>query len=218
MRRYLCAPPCAALYAALCAVLATTPLAAQGADGWKLRADRSTNASDPDAPGAIKFTKTAAGFHAVNPQAAVYWHPANTAAGAYSLKGTFTLVKPSDHTNFYGLVFGGRDLEGPGQTYLYFLVAQDGTWLIKRRAGDATTEDVVVKTAHAAVKKPAAGGSSVNALEVRVFARSIDYFVNDTWVHTMPRNGAAAQTDGLWGVRVNHQLEVQVEGLALSKL
>ena len=193
-------------------------VAAQTPAGWKVHIDRSTNAQDPDNKSGVTFMSMGKGFHVSGGPAGTYWHPSNTAMGNYTLKGTFTLVKPSDHTNFYGLVFGGRDLEGPGQTYLYFLVAQDGTWLIKRRAGDATTEDVVVKTAHAAVKKPAAGGSSVNALEVRVFARSIDYFVNDTWVHTMPRNGAAAQTDGLWGVRVNHQLEVQVEGLSLSKL
>jgi hypothetical protein len=71
------------------------------------------------------------GFHATNPQAAVYWNPANTASGAYTLKGTFTLMKPSGHTNYYGLIFGGSDLAGPKQSYLYFLVAQDGTWLIK---------------------------------------------------------------------------------------
>jgi len=45
-------------------------------------------------------------------------------------------VRPSSHTNYYGLVFGGSDLEGPKQNYLYFLVAQDGSWLIKQRVGD----------------------------------------------------------------------------------
>jgi hypothetical protein len=59
--------------------------------------------------------KTASGFHATNPQAAVFWHPANTATGNYSLKGTFTLMKPSGHTNYYGLVFGGSELGGPGR-------------------------------------------------------------------------------------------------------
>ena len=122
MKRQLCS--------AILAMLTVLPLAAQVPEGWKLRADRSTSASDPDAPGPIKFTKTATGVHAVNPQAAVYWHPTNTINGNYSLKGTFTLVKPSGHTNYYGLVFGGSQLEGSGQTYLYFLVAQDGSWLV----------------------------------------------------------------------------------------
>jgi hypothetical protein len=53
-----------------------------------VRADRSTTASDPDGAGSIKFTQTGNSFHALNPQAAVYWTPANTASGAYTVKGT----------------------------------------------------------------------------------------------------------------------------------
>src|SRR5947208_8850031 len=118
---------------AIVALAATLPLCAQAPKGWKLRADRSTEASDPDGPGDIKFVTMGSGFHATNPQAAVYWNPSNTASGNYTLKGTFTLMKPSGHNNYYGLVFGGSDLEGPQQNYLYFLVAQNGTWLIKHR-------------------------------------------------------------------------------------
>jgi hypothetical protein len=191
-------------------------LAAQAPKGWRVRVDRSTNASDPDAAGAVKFVTSGSGFHATNPQAAVFWNPSNTATGNYSLKGTFTLVKPSGHTNYYGLVFGGSDLEGPGQTYLYFLVAQDGTWLIKQRQGD-DTKDVAPKTANDAVKKPDASGKSTNALEVRVAGNKIDYLVNGTTVHSTPKTGLTAKTDGNYGIRVNHQLEVQVDGLAMSK-
>ena len=118
------------------ATIAMGTVSAQGVKGWKVRADRSTNASDPDAAGAIKFTPAGSGFHAVNPQAAVYWNPSTTASGAFTVKGSFTLVKPSNHTNYYGLVFGGSDLEGANQTYTYFLVAQDGSWLLKSRKGD----------------------------------------------------------------------------------
>jgi len=108
-------------------------LTAQAPKGWLVRADRSTSASDPDKSGTIKFVTMGTGFHATNPQAAVYWNPANTATGAYTVKGTFTLVKPSDHINYYGVVFGGSDLGGPKQSYLYFLVAQDGTENGERR-------------------------------------------------------------------------------------
>src|ERR1035441_6530850 len=138
---------------AVLALIALAPLVAQAPQGWKMRVDKSTAASDPDAPGDIKFVTMGSGFHATNPQAAVYWNPSNTAAGAYTLKGAFTLMKPSGHTNYYGLVFGGSALEGPEQSYLYFVVAQDGTWLIKRRDGDATPS-VSAKTASDAVKKP----------------------------------------------------------------
>jgi hypothetical protein len=156
------------------------------------------------------------GLHATNPRAAVYWNPASTAAGTYTLKGTFTLMKPSGHTNYYGLVFGGSDLEGPQQRYLYFVVAQDGTWLIKRRDG-AGTSIVAGKMASDAVKKPDASGKSTNALQVRVGADKIDFLVNGEVVHTEPKSGATAKTDGIYGIRVNHLLEVQVDGLSVSK-
>src|SRR6267142_530841 len=144
---------------AVLALLAVVPLTAQAPKGWMVRADRSTSATDPAAAGAIKFVTMGTGFHATNPQAAVYWNPANTATGSYTLKGTFKLMKPSGHTNYYGLVFGGSNLEGPKQSYLYFLVAQNGTWLIKRREGEGT-KDVAPKAASDAVKKPDAGGKS----------------------------------------------------------
>ena len=200
------------------AVLAVGVLVAQEAPkGWKVRADRSTSATDPDAAGTIKFVTMAKGFHATNPQAAVYWNPTNTATGNYTVKGTFKLMKPSGHTNYYGLVFGGSDLEGPSQNYLYFLVAQDGTWLVKRRVGDAKTEDVMAKTANAAVQKPGGDGTSTNTLEVRVGAKTVDFVVNGTTVHSMPKTGQLAKTDGIAGIRVNHQLEVHVDDFAVTK-
>jgi uncharacterized iron-regulated membrane protein len=198
--------------------LAAVPLAAQEAPkGWKERVDRSTSAQDPDAAGTIKFVAMGKGFHATNPQAAVYWNPANAAAGAYTVKGTFTLVQPSGHTNYYGLVFAGSDLEGPNQNYLYFLVAQDGTWLVKHRAGDATTHSIAPKTPSDAVKKPDASGKSTNALEVRVGGDKIDFVVNGTVVHSAPKAGMMAKADGLFGIRVNHMLEVHVDGFGVTK-
>ena len=196
------------------ALIAFTPLYAQAPKGWKLRVDRSTSASDPDAAGDIKFVTEGSGFHATNPQAAVYWSPANTASGNYTVKGTFTLLKPSGHTNYYGLIYGGSNLDGPQQSYTYFLVAQNGTWLIKKRNGDAT-ENVAPKTPNDAVKKPDESGKSVNALEVRVGADKVDFVVNGAVVHSMPKAGL--KTDGIYGIRVNHLLDVQVDGLAVTK-
>jgi hypothetical protein len=190
---------------------------AQAPAGWRVRADASTNASDPDQAGPIKFVTMGTGFHATNPVAAVYWNPANQVTGNYSVKGTFRLVKPSSHTNYYGLVFGGSNLEGATQSYLYFVVAQDGTWLLKRRDG-ANTQEVSPKTVNAAVKKPDASGSSTNALEVRVLADKIEYLVNGTTVHTTPKTGPTANTNGIAGLRVNHVLEVHIDGFAVSKL
>jgi len=204
------------VHVAVLAVLALAPLVAQTPQGRRQRVDRSQSATDPDAAGAIKFVTQGSGFHATNPQAAVYWNPANTASGAYTLKGTFTLMKPSGHTNYYGLVFGGSGLEGADQAYLYFVVAQDGTWLLKSRNG-AATPIIAPKTPNDAVKKPDASGQSVNALEVRVGADKVDFVVNGVVVHSEPKTGAMAKTDGIYGIRINHLLEVQVDGFSVSK-
>jgi hypothetical protein len=201
---------------AVLALVAFAPLVAQAPKGWKMRVDRSAEASDPDAPGDIKFVTMGSGFHATNPQAAVYWNPSNNATGTYTLKGTFTLMKPSGHVNYYGLIFGGSGLEGPDQSYLYFVVAQNGTWLIKRREGN-NTSTIAPKTPNEAVKKPGDDGKSTNALEVRAGADKIDFVVNGTVVHTEPKGPATTKTDGIYGIRVNHLLEVQVDGLGVSK-
>lgn len=181
-----------------------------------MRVDRSTSASDPDAAGDIKFVTMGSGFHATNPKAAVYYNPANKATGAYTLKASFKLMKPSGHPNYYGLVFGGSNLDGAQQSYLYFVVAQNGMWLIKGRDGDATS-NIAPKTANDVVKKPDAEGQSVNELEVRVGAEKVDFVVNGTVVHSAPKSGALAKTDGIYGIRVNHQLEVHIDGLKVTK-
>jgi hypothetical protein len=209
MKRYI-------TLAALMAV-ATVSLGAQTTNGWKLRVDRSSSATDPDAAGAIKFTAEGNTFHAVNPQAAVYWNPANTASGSYTLKSTFTLVEPSNHTNYYGIVFGGHDLDGAKQSYLYFTVAQDGTFLIKQRDGDVNTQNVAAKTPNAAIRKPDANGTSTNVLEVRVAADKIDYVVNGTTVHSTPKSGLTANADGQFGTRVNHFLNVKFEPVTMTR-
>ncbi|HWX37780.1 MAG TPA: hypothetical protein VNY09_00990 [Candidatus Sulfotelmatobacter sp.] len=201
----------------LAALLAIAPAFAQAPKGWKYRSDHSSEASDPDAPGAIKFTATGSGFHAVSPMAAIYWNPANTIAGNYTLKGTFKLIKSSGYDEYYGLIFGGSGLDGASQGYLYFMVTDDGTYLIKRREG-SSTEGVSPKTPSPAVKRPEASGSATNALEVRVMADKITFVINGTVVSTLPKTGPAAKTDGIYGMRINHQLDVQIDNFSVSKM
>jgi hypothetical protein len=201
----------------LAALLAIAPGFAQAPKGWKLRSDHSSDASDPDAAGANKFVVSGSGFHATNPMAAVYWNPANTVTGNYTLKGTFKLIKSTGYDEYYGLIFGGSGLEGATQSYLYFMVTDDGTFLIKRRDG-SSTQGVSSKTQSPAVKKPDASGMATNDLEVRVKADKIEFVINGTVVTTLPKTGPAAKTDGIYGMRINHQLDVQIDGFGVAKM
>ena len=200
------------------ALLLAAPLAAQAPAGLQMRVDRSTSASDPDDVPDVAIRTVGSGFQVNTGPAAAVWNSANTASGTYTLRGTFTLLSPSDHTNYYGLVFAGQQLQGASQSYLYFLVAQNGTFIIKQRVDDPTTHDIVPRTPHSAVEPCCDSGRSVNALEVRVAADKIDFVVNGTVVHTAPRAGMTARTDGIWGVRINHRLPgVLVEGLGVTQ-
>ena len=221
--------------------LVAGPIAAQAPDGWKVRVDRSENAQDPDDVPNIRFIAMGKGFHVTSGPAGTFWHPADTATGDYTVKATFNLMKPSGHTNYYGLIFGGSDIEGAAQNYLYFLIGQNGTYVVRHRAG-RVVHDMQEYTPHNAIRQPDEKGQSTNALEVQVSGDTISYVVNGTVVHTALKTAmgalqraliapvapsvdnfvssiqqATARTDGLVGVRVNHLLDVQVEGFEVQK-
>ena len=202
---------------AVLGLLIALPLAAQAPRGLQLRLDHSTNAQDPDDVSDVTVAPQGSGFRVVTGPAVTAWNGDNTASGRYTLRGTFTMLEPSDHVNYYSLVYGGNGLEGDGQSYLYFLVAQDGSYLVKHRAGNETTHDIQGRTPHAAVARPDASGRSVNELEVRVGANATEFVANGVVVFSAPKSGMAARTDGVWGVRVNHRLPaIVVSDLGVS--
>ena len=200
----------------LIAVIAflVTPLTAQTPQGWRMRVDESTSAEDPDDRPDLRVVTVGSGMRITGGPAGTFWNPANAVTGNFTARASFTLMKPSSHTNYYGLIFGGRDVEGPKQTYVYFLVAQNGTYIIRRRVGEEVT-DVQARMTHAAVRRPDANGRSVNALEVRVAGNTVSYVINGMVVHTAPKGNLV--TDGLVGVRVNHVLDVQVDGFTVQR-
>jgi hypothetical protein len=190
------------------------PLAAQAPEGLRVRVDESTSAEDPDDTKELRTVAAGKGFRVTGGPAGTFWNPTQTGSGTYTARATFTLMKPSGHTNYYGLIIGGRDLDGPRQTYTYFVIAQNGTFQVRQRDGEGVST-IQGRTPHAAIRQPAANGQAVNALEVRVGSDTVSYVVNGTVVHTSPK--ANLRTDGIVGVRVNHLLDVQVEGLEVQR-
>lgn len=194
----------------------SAPLAAQNVSSWKMRVDRSTNAQDPDDNPELKVVAMGKGVRITGGPAGVFWNPADTVSGNYTVRATFNLQQPSNHTNYYGLIFGGADLDGPKATYNYFIVAQNGTFQIRHMpAGSMQPTAIMGRTQHASIVQPPAGGQSTNRLEVRVAGDTITYVINGQTVHTMPKG--TTNTNGLVGVRVNHMLDVQVEGFEVVK-
>ncbi|MEQ1758567.1 MAG: hypothetical protein ABL986_09630 [Vicinamibacterales bacterium] len=184
---------------------------------WELRTDESQNASDPDNTSEVDFTANGtSGFRYAGGPAGTLWVPGQTASGVYTLSGTFTLNTPSSHPNYYGLVFAGSSLGEAAQRYLYFTIAQDGTYLIKVRDGDDTRELEGGQMMSPAIQRPQGNASAVNTLEVRVTTDAVAYVINDTVVHSSPRTGAFAATDGIVGARVNHVTDVTLTNFTVK--
>ena len=210
---------------ALAAILAAAPLAAQGdhsaahdrgmasaegmPHGWLMRLD-GANAT----PDMVSFSTMAPGWHVTTGRAAgIFWQPSMSAEGQYRLESTIHLMKPAAHPEAFGVFIGGRALQAEGQRYLYFLVRQNGQYLIKRRQG-STTESVVGWTAHEAIPSAAANGSTRYDLAIDVRAETVAFIVNGVTVHTLPKAGLA--TDGIAGLRINHMLDAHVASLELT--
>lgn len=175
-------------------------------EGWQARLDR------PGSTAAIHFMSMDGHLHAILGPAGIFYQPASTATGAYTAQGTFTLNKPSAHPEAFGLFLGGRNLDAANQDYLYFLVRQDGQFMVKHRAG-SETHTLIDWTANPAVRQPGADGKATNTLAVQSGAQGVRFLVNGTEVGTLPRG---VNTDGVYGLRLNHNLDVVVTGLGVQ--
>jgi hypothetical protein len=149
--------------------------------------------------------------------AAIFYRAEDLAQGPFHTLATFHEAKDSPQAEGYGLFFGGQSLAGRGQHYTYFLVRGDGKYLIKRRDGDRTSDITQGWIASSAVKKGGANGGATNLLEIdaKRDPSTVAFKVNGTPVHTMPAK--ALRLAGIVGLRVNHNLDLQIQGFAVHQ-
>lgn len=179
-------------------------------EGWRTRTDPGKTA-----PGAVDFVRTEDGVRVRPGPRAIYWRAGDTLSAPYRVTATFTQLNEPRFAESYGLFVAGRELEGESQAYLYFLVRQDGKYLVKRRAG-AETATLEGWTAHEAVRKREGGTGPTNRLEVRAGPEGeLTFLVNDApvWKGT----ARDLRTDGVAGIRVNHRLDVEVGGFEVTR-
>jgi hypothetical protein len=179
--------------------------------GWHLRLDR-----EQDHAVDVSFRPMEPGWHVTTGPAAIMWSPEYEASGAYRAEAKIHLMKPSEHAEAFGIFFGGSNLDAPTQDYMYFLIRQDGRYLVKHRAGEET-HTIVPWTESDAVVKGSEEGSVANVLAVEVSADELAFTINGQEVQRIPRP-EYAQLDGIVGLRVNHRLDVNVESLAVDAL
>lgn len=177
--------------------------------GWSARPDADGKVKD------IKFVVMEPGYHLTLGPATILYREEDRVEGPFHTQATFHQMKKLEHAEGYGLIYGGQSLAEKGQRYTYFLVRDDGTYLIKRREGEQTTEITKGWIPHPAVKKSDAQGKASNLLEIdaKKDPRKIDFKVNGRTVHT----AKSPDLKGIVGIRANHNLDIHVEGFVVHE-
>jgi hypothetical protein len=193
-------------------LLLAAPLAAQAPPGWKVRAD------DPKADMAkLSFEEMKPGFHVTTGPAVILWNPENTATGNFTIEAEiFFFREGSRDTEAYGILLGGKDLDGAAD-YVYFMLRNDGKYLVKHRAGNGDTHVISDWSANPAVAvHTGSGGPTVkNVISVAAVTDSVKFSVNGKPVASYPRSHM--KPEGIVGVRVNHGLNLHVSKLTVTK-
>jgi hypothetical protein len=179
--------------------------------GWLARPDEGGQRKN------IKFITMEPGYHLTLGPATILYQQKDVADGPFHTLATFHQMKRLPHPEGYGLFVGGRSLTGRGQTYTYFLVRDDGTYLIKRRTGDKTAEITKGWTPHPSITKGDVQGKASNRLEIdaKKDPAKVEFKVNGQTVYTA--DARSMDLKGVVGVRANHNLDIHIEGFAVHQ-
>ena len=179
--------------------------------GWHLSLD--ANRRDKMTEKDVKFVTMGNGYHATTGPAGIYWSDNNTANSKYTVSASFRQTKSTGMDEAYGLIFGGHDLaDAAKQNYIYFVVRGKDDFYVAHRSGLAVHKIIDWRTNPAVVPHDATG-QATNVLSVAVGTDSLRFSVNGKPVAAVARSGMLANTDGTYGIRVNHNPDLHIGDL-----
>ncbi|MDP9176906.1 MAG: hypothetical protein M3O61_04425 [Gemmatimonadota bacterium] len=162
---------------------------------------------------AAKYTASGGSWDIVTGPAHIVYRPQNVASGNYTASATIEQLEKPAHREAFGLIIGGKDLDQPTQAYTYFVVAGSGELLVKVREGDKT-RDVLKWAASPDVPKADASGKASYALAAQVTGDAVKFMVNGKQVASVSKVGLP--TDGIAGLRVNHNLHLKASPVTIT--
>jgi hypothetical protein len=164
----------------------------------------------------IKMEEMPPGWHLTTAASGIIYRSADRMSGAYTVSSKMHLFpEGAGHREAFGLFIGGDALDGAAQRYTYFLIRGDGTYKIKRRKGGAATDVTPGWTQHAAIVPGKADGSVANLISVVVGKDKVSFQVNGQEVYSAPTS--SVDTNGIAGLRVNHNLSIHVESVEVKQ-
>src|SRR5687768_12055489 len=155
--------------------------------------------------------------------AVVYWNPANTATGNYTVSATFNepqYMNVNDHPHPYGLFIGGNDMGTDQQSYLYCSAYGNGNFIVRGFGPEPFQMNGRRGEANAAVNKAAGKNQPVTQqVSLSVKGNKVDCAINGTTVASYDKSalvttGKLKSTDGIYGIRFAHNTDGRVTALA----
>ena len=146
-----------------------------------------------------------------------YWNPAHTAKGDFTVKATFKDLKSdAGHPHPAGLFIGGSNMDSDNQSITYCVAYTNGAYLVRQLTGPkAQTLAGNAKTVHEAVNKADANGVVTNEIAWVVKGNRAECQINGKTVAGFDK--PAITTDGVYGIRVAHNISTTVTGFGLAK-
>jgi len=195
------------------------------AAGWKGKVDAAEAAKGATINDS-KFAQQGAEFRINNGPAAIYWNPAQTASGSYTVSATFTEPKymsSNDHPHPYGIFIGGDSLDSENASLLYCTPYGNGRFIV-RGFGPARFDPMTFgrPTPNDAVKKAETGGSVTQEVAWVVTPEKADCKINGVVVASIPKAelvgaGKLKSLDGIAGLRIAHNVDVNVTNWKITK-
>jgi hypothetical protein len=152
--------------------------------------------------------------------AAVYWNPKNVAKGDYTVKATIKNLKSNaGHPHSAGIFIGGANLEDEtNATVTYCVAYTNGGALVRQLTGPKATTIFggnrpanILPAVH-----PEGPDGATNEIMWTVKGGVATCSMNGTVVATVEA-GKMPSTDGIYGIRVTHNVDLTVSGLSVGK-
>jgi hypothetical protein len=180
--------------------------------GWIVRTDGGGHGG-----GEFSFVDMPPGWHITTGPSGILYDPGKSASGPYTVEAEVFLFDPGSRNEAFGIFIGGQNLDGDAQAYTYFLIRRDGSVLVKRRDGEATST-VLDWTKNDAVvtweEKGADEATAKNVLGARVGGGEMAFLVNGVEVFRGSADGQ--HVNGVVGLRVNHGLNLHFSSLEVT--
>jgi len=223
-------------HASVVAVAAAALVSAVGAQGGAAQQDADVKVAnggihvagwmgkaDSGAVNDARLAQDGANLHVQTGPAISYWNPANTASGNYMLKATFTEARQTmSHAHPFGLFIGGNDLGTDNQTLLYCVAYRNGRPLVRGFSGATPFTVLQQRTPHPAVHTAPADQPVTQEIQWMVMGGTAECSINGQSIGKFTAAdivgaGKLKSLDGVYGLRVAHNVDVKISGLSLMK-